>query len=81
MDYSETTRFDVILSNGALKTILSRAERIWLETAPGAGAHRWASYGGRGAISRSDDIRYADIPFVRCEDEYRYGRRLNAVFS
>lgn len=42
---------------------------------------RWALFDVHGAVMRNNDIRYFDMPFLCCEEEYGYALRLTAFIG
>lgn len=80
-DYLDVGWFGSMLSNVDGIRIYGSKNDVDLDTALGALVHRWLHWSRRGAILRSDDVRYVAVPFIGCVKEYGYSAKLSLIIS
>lgn len=78
-DFLETERFDTLLSNNDTEKMYDTRNGFHRSIALRAWSRRWTHCCGRVAVLQKDDVRYVDIPFIRCKEEYGYTLRLAGV--
>lgn len=77
----DARRFSALQSNGEIVTIYDKRNSVDCETVLRTLARRWMYWGGRSAVLQSDDVRYVDLPFLKCVEKYAYAAKHSSFIS